>query len=44
MWCEAALIGTMLDNVLVQENGGKPPHTKFYGEDSKVCKVSQSLW
>ena len=29
MWCEAAQTTTMLDNALVQEKGGKPPHTKF---------------
>ena len=30
MWCEAAQTATMLDNVLVQEKGGKPPPTKFF--------------
>ena len=38
MWFEAAHTATMLDNVLVQEKGGKPPHTKFYGEDPKYAK------
>ena len=33
MWCEAEQTATMLDNVLVQEESGKPPHTKLYGED-----------
>ena len=30
MWCEAAQTATMLDNVLVQGKGDKPPHTKLY--------------
>ena len=38
MWCEAAQTATMLDNVLVQGKGGKPPHTKFYSEDPKYAK------
>ena len=38
MWCEAAQTVTMLENVLVQEKGGKPPHTKFYGDDPKYAK------
>ena len=28
----------MLDNVMVQEKDGKPPHMKFYGEDPKYAK------
>ena len=28
----------MLDNVLVQEKGGKPPYTNFFGEDPKYAK------
>ena len=31
MWCETAQTATMLENVLVQEKGGKLPHTNFYG-------------
>ena len=31
MCCEAAQTATMLDNILVQERGGKPPHTNFLG-------------
>ena len=38
MWYEAAQSATMLDIVLVQEKGGKPHHTKFYGEDPKCAK------
>ena len=43
MWCEAAQTATMLDNVLVQEKGGKPPHTKLYGEDPKYAKYLRSF-
>ena len=43
MWCEAAQTATMLDNVLVQEKGGKPPHTKFYGEDPKYAKYLRTF-
>ena len=38
MWCEAAQTTSMLDNVLVQGKGGKPPHSKFYSEDPKYAK------
>ena len=38
MWCEAAQTATMLDNVLVQEKGGKPPPSKFFDEDPKYAK------
>ena len=38
MWCEAAQTATMLDNVLVEEKGGRPPQIKFYGEDPKYAK------
>ena len=38
MWCEAAQKSTILDNVLVQEKSGKPPHTNFYVEDSQYAK------
>ena len=43
MWCEAAQTATMLDNVLVQEKGGKLPHTKFYGEDPKYAKYLRTF-
>ena len=43
MWCKAAKTATMLDNVLVQEKGGKPPHTKFYGEDPKYAKYLRTF-
>ena len=43
MWCEAAQTAMMLDNVLVQEKGGKPPHTKFYGEDPKYAKYLRTF-
>ena len=43
MWCEATKRATMLDNVLVQENGGKPPHTKFYGEGPKYAKYLRTF-
>ena len=35
---------TMLDNVLVQEKGGKPPHTKIYDEDTKYAKYLRTIW
>ena len=43
MWCEAAQTATMLDSVLVQEKGGKPPHTKFYGEDPNYAKYLRTF-
>ena len=43
MRCEAAQTATMLDNVLVQEKGGKPPHTNFYGEDPKYAKYLRTF-
>ena len=43
MWREAAQTAMMLDNVLVQENGGKPPHTKFYDEDPKYAKYLRTF-
>ena len=43
MWCEAAQTATMLDNVMVQEKGGKPPHMKFYGEDPKYAKCLKTF-
>ena len=42
MWCEAAQTATMLDNVMVQEKGGKPP-MKFYGEDPKYAKYLRTF-
>ena len=43
MWCEAAQTATMLDNMLVQEKGGKPPLTKVYGEDPKYAKYLRTF-
>ena len=43
MWFEAAQTATMLDNVLTQEKGGKPPHTKFYGEEPKYAKYLRTF-
>ena len=43
MWCELAQTATMLDNIMVQEKGRKPPHTKFYGEDPKYAKCLRSF-
>ena len=43
MWCEAAQTAMMLDNVMVQEKGRKPPHTKFYGEDPKYAKYLRTF-
>ena len=43
MWCEATQTATMLDNVMVQEKGGKRPHMKFYGEDSKYAKYLKTF-
>ena len=33
----------VLDNVLVQEKGGKQLHTKFYGEDPKYAKYLRTF-
>ena len=43
MWCEAAQTATMLDNVLVQEKGGKPPHTKFMVKIPNMQSISDPL-
>ena len=43
MWCEAAQTAMMLDNVMVQETDGKPPHTKFYGEDPQYAKYLRTF-
>ena len=43
MWWEAEQTATMLDNVLVQEKGGKPPYTKLYGEDPKYAKYLRTF-
>ena len=43
MWCEAEQTATMLDNILVQEKGSKPPHTKFYPEDPKYAKYLRTF-
>ena len=43
MWCEAAQAATMLDNVLVQAKGSKPPHTHFYSEDPKYAKYLRTF-
>ena len=43
MWCEAAETAMMLDNVMVQEKDGKPPHMKFYGEDPKYAKYLRTF-
>ena len=42
-WCEAAQTAMMLDNVLVQEKGGKPPLTKFYGEAPRYSKYLRTF-
>ena len=43
MWCEAAQTASMLDNVLVQEKGGKPPHTKFLVKIPSMQSISEPL-
>ena len=43
MWCEAAQTTTLLDNVLVQEKGAKPPHTKFYSAEPKFAKYLRTF-
>ena len=43
MWCETAQTATMLENVLVQEKGGKLPHNKFYGEYPKCAKYLRTF-
>ena len=41
--CEAAQTAMMLDNVIVQEKDGKPPHIKCYGEDPKYAKYLRTF-
>ena len=43
IWFEPAQAATMLDNVLVQEKGVKPRHTKFYDEDLKYAKYLRTF-
>ena len=37
LWCEAAQIATLLDNILVQDSAS-PPFTQFFGVDAKYAK------
>ena len=43
MWCEAAQTATMLDNVLVQEKDGKPPHVNFSVKIPSMQSMSEPL-
>ena len=43
MWCKAAQTATILNNVQVQEKGGKPPDTKFYSEVPKYAKYLRTF-
>ena len=38
LWCEAANIATILDNILVHEQNSAPPYTMFYGQDANYAK------
>ena len=38
LWCEAAQIATMLDNILVQDSAKSPTFTQFFGVDAKYAK------
>ena len=37
-WCEVISTATKLDNIMVQPERTKPPHTLFYGEDAKYTR------
>ena len=43
MWCEAAQTATMLDNLLVQEKSGKPPHTNCMVKILSMQSISEPL-
>ena len=43
MWCEAAQTDTMIDNVLVQEKGDKPPHANLYSDDPEYAKYVRTF-
>ena len=37
-WCEVISTATKLDNIMVRPERIKPPHTLFYGEDTKYAR------
>ena len=37
-WCEVISTATKLDNIMVRPERTKPPHTLFYGKDTKYMK------
>ena len=42
-WCEDISTATKLDNILVRPERTKPPHTLFYGKDSKYKKYMRTF-
>ena len=42
-WCEDISTATKLDNILVRPERTKPPHTLFYGKDSKYMKYMRTF-
>ena len=42
-WCEVISTATMLDNIMVRPERAKPPHTLFYGKDTKYMKYMRTI-
>ena len=38
LWCEAAQMATILDNISVQESAKSPPFTQLFGVDAKYAR------
>ena len=42
-WCEVISTATKLDNIMVRPEREKPPHTLFYGKDTKHTKYLRTF-
>ena len=42
-WCEVISTATKLDNIMVRPERTKPPHTLFYGKDTKYMKYMRTF-
>ena len=42
-WCEVIFTATKLDNIMVRPERTKPPHTLFYGKDTKHMRCMRTF-
>ena len=42
-WCEVISTATKLDNIMVRPERTKPPHTLFYGKDTKYMRCMRTF-